>query len=170
MTINVKKLAAFDWPVVYGLTKRIAKKNISRYFGRRAKQRDMTALQYLAWRFNGIEHLGIGDLVQDCSGLNGRIKEINPLYMETGKGLLLIDVDLTMDNGRGCSMFHCGITTPKSYEEAEAYRESIIAAGPSVWNFDLRYSKEVMTIHPDGTFTQDYEKMDELVAQRNKDG
>lgn len=167
MSISPLNLKAFDWPVVSGMTKRIAKKNISRYFRRRAKAAGFrSATKYLAWRLKGIERLDTGDLVQDCTGLNGRIKETYPTYIEVGKGLILIDVDLTMEDGRGCSMYHCGVTTPKTYEEAEAYRDSVVAEGPSCWNFDLRYSKEAMTIHPDGTFTQNYDKLNKLIEQR----
>lgn len=52
--------------------------------------------------------LVVGDLINDCTGFNGEILEIEPSYFPFGKGELLFDIDFTTKN-TGCSLIHCGI-------------------------------------------------------------
>lgn len=64
--------------------------------------------------------LGLGDFVNDCTGENGRILEISPIYgsVGQGRGAILLDIDLITEN-TGCSLCHCGIEPKIPREEVE---------------------------------------------------
>lgn len=65
-------------------------------------------------------NLTIGDFVNDCTGKNGRVTEIKPVYRRIGKGKgsVLLDIDL-MTTNTGCSLCSCGIEPKLSREEVE---------------------------------------------------
>jgi len=130
----------FGFPAWIGVKKRIAKKIIN------SCGRDMFR------RFQEFDKYKIGDLVCTCDGLNSRVVEIEPEYVFTRRGKVLIDLDIRTDKN-SCSMYHCGVMPPISYKEALAYRDGIIKqwADNDVWGFALRYSN--ITIHEDGTYT-----------------
>jgi hypothetical protein len=84
-------------------------------------------------------NLDIGDYINDCTGLNGQIKEIFPIYRRIGmgKGAVLIDVDITSAN-TGCSLCHCGIQPAQSQKDIEDRKLSfaknwILGEGGETW-------------------------------------
>jgi hypothetical protein len=64
--------------------------------------------------------LGVGDFVNDCTGLNGRILEVRPCYFGVGRAgsSYLYDVDLVTTN-TSCSLCSCGVEPKLSREEIE---------------------------------------------------
>lgn len=62
--------------------------------------------------------LGLGDFINDCTGLNGRIISMTPLYAGCHGGSVLADVDLQTSN-TGCSLQSCGIEPKLPREEVE---------------------------------------------------
>ena len=144
----------FGLPIYTGLKKRIANKWVNKF------------RLYKIYRQHFNYNPKIGDLVCDCSSLNIKVVDAQGEYREIGKGKVLWDVTLESEHGGYCSFRNCGVEPPITYEQAEQTRERIINRGPSEWNFDIGYSKEVLTINPDGTFVKDYEKQKELIKQR----
>lgn len=54
--------------------------------------------------------LKTGDLVNDCTAFNVRIRNIEPDYIQTGKGWYIYNFTLTTEpNGGSCSLIHCGV-------------------------------------------------------------
>jgi hypothetical protein len=130
----------FGFSAWSGIKRRIAKKIIDQ------RGREMFK------RFQVFSTYKIGDLVRTCDGLNSRVIGVEPVYVSAGRrGKVLVDLDITTDKN-SCSMYHCGVGTPISYEEAVAYRDSIIRSYGSndEWGFAERYSK--MVINEDGTY------------------
>jgi len=129
----------FGIPAWSGVKERIAKKIINSY------GRDMFQ------RFKEFETYGVGSLVCMCDGLNSRVVEVEPKYKNTKRGRVLVDLDIITDRNN-CSMYHCGVTPPISYERALQYRDDIINQWKDndVWGFALRYSD--MVINNDGTY------------------
>jgi len=64
--------------------------------------------------------LKVGDFVNDCTGMNGKIIEIRPVYRRIGKGVgaVLLDVVLITEN-TGCSVCSCGVEPKLSREVVE---------------------------------------------------
>lgn len=84
---------------------------------------------------------------------------------------MLVDLEFATQDGSSCSFFHCGVEPPLNYEQAERYRSDLVEkerAKGDPDGFALRYSPEVMTIHPDGTFTIDQEMLVQLQACRHR--
>lgn len=51
-----------------------------------------------------------GDLVNDCTSFNVRIRNIEPDYVQTGRGWYIYNFTLeTEPNGGSCSLIHCGV-------------------------------------------------------------
>ncbi len=63
--------------------------------------------------------LKVGDVVNDCSGFNKIVQEINPFYGYRFD--VLTDIDLTMTDGSGCSFRHCGVSPAQTRETIEAH-------------------------------------------------
>jgi len=155
----------FGFPVSKGLKRRIAKKYFNRYWmydhDKEAKQQYMVYLQQF-------EHTKVGDVVNTCSGLNGKIMAMAPDYITAGSGQLLINIDLRTSVGT-CSFAHCSIELPKTKAEMEAsIREYLSRPDATTWFWDIRYSPEVTVIDDDGTVTINYELERQLVDARNK--
>jgi hypothetical protein len=98
-------------PLWYGKVKsRVAKKHLRRSYG--------------AWMFSPevqkeMSQLNVGDFINDCSGFNRRIKEIQPYYIKVSKGFVLSDIDITNDMGGSCSLRSCGVQGKLSREQIE---------------------------------------------------
>lgn len=61
-----------------------------------------------------------GDLINDCSGFNHPLVEIEPLIRVNGRGgWYIFDVDFTTEGGGGCSLRHCGVEPAKTREACE---------------------------------------------------
>jgi len=75
-----------------------------------------------AWAQREFSTLGVGDFVNDCTGYNGRIQEINHIYRRIGKGkgAILLDIDFQTSN-TGCSLCSCGVEPKLSREEVERH-------------------------------------------------
>lgn len=131
-----KAFGIFLWK---GVKKRIAKKTINRWY---------------KYRFlKEFKNYGIGSLIQDCSGLNVIIKEIDPKIILFKNGYVVYDIDFINERGGSCSLIHCGVDHPISKEEAEKYRNFILNNETSKgWGFDKNYSFENMIINEDGTY------------------
>lgn len=147
----------FGYPLWIGLPKRIGKKHLRR--GNMFRER----LKELA-------DVRIGDLVCGCVGLNSRLLKVEPVYVGVGRGKVLYDFDIECTPGQGhCSVFHCGVERPVSYEEAVRCRDETLAyaerTGKEHWF--AKYRRDVMTILPDGSFELD---LDLLKTLPLKDG
>lgn len=81
------------------------RRHISRQFERRIK-----------WALT----LKPGDLINDCTMYNVKIKEIEIMRRQTGRGWYISDVYFTADNGGVCSLRYCGVESPLSREEIES--------------------------------------------------
>ncbi len=118
-----------------------------------------------------VGHIRVGDLYSDCFGYNRRATYIEPNYAGMGNGQILIDIDIGNEVGGSCSLFHCHPGPPKSREEVEQYRQSIINRPDARnWNWDITYSPEVMTVNPDGTVTINHELEKRLIEERKQHG
>lgn len=141
----------FSFPVSKGLKRRIAKKYFNRYW---MYDQDKAAKQQYMVYLKQFEHTKVGDVVNTCSGLNGKIMAVSPNYIAVASGKLLVDVDLRTTVGT-CSFAHCGITPPKTKAEMEAnIREYLSRPNAAAWFWDIRYSPEVTVINDDGTVTR----------------
>ena len=133
------KMKPFGFPAWSKTKKRIAKKIINKY-GRNMFE-----------RFKVFSSYSVGDLIRTCDGLNSKIVEIEPIYVYTRRGKILVDFEIITDK-TFCSMYRCGVAPPISYEEALNYRNFIVKSWESndEWGFAERYSK--MIIYEDGTY------------------
>jgi len=140
----------FGFPLYIGMKRRVAKKYFNRYWMSRSDKQ-----QYSAY-LKQFEHTKIGDSVNTCSGLNGKITGMTPEYILVGGGQLLLDIVLCTTVGN-CSFTHCGIEPPKTKAEMEAaIKEYLQHPQAKLWGWDIRYSPEVTTIHDDGTVVINY--------------
>jgi hypothetical protein len=57
-------------------------------------------------------------LINDCTGFNGVVLNIEPDYYPVNRGNVMFDVSLTTEN-TGCSLTHCGIEPPLPRDEIE---------------------------------------------------
>ena len=123
-----------------GIKKRIAKKIIN------AEGRELLKR---FWDFNNKK---IGDLICTYDGLNSKVITVDPIYYRTKRGIVLVDLEFTTDK-TSCSMFHCGVSLPITYDQAEAYRLQTIEMwkNNTSWDFADRYSR--IKVHEDGTYT-----------------
>ena len=61
-----------------------------------------------------------GDLINDCSGFNVIIREIDAVIVGTKRGGYIYDVDFTTEPfGGGCSLMNCGVEPPLAPEKIE---------------------------------------------------
>lgn len=59
-------------------------------------------------------------MINDCSGFNVVIRDIEPCIAFFNKGWFIYNVDFTVEPfGGGCSLTHCGVEPPVSPEEIE---------------------------------------------------
>jgi hypothetical protein len=129
---------------------------------------DKLAKQQYMIHLKQFEHTKIGDLINTCTGLNGRIIIAEPGYITVAGGQLLLNIDLETSVGN-CSFRHCGIQLPKTKEEMEAaIREYLRHPEAAIWNWDIRYSPEVTTINNDGTVIINYDLERQLLDARNE--
>lgn len=109
----------FGFPLWYGkIRARTAKKHIHRE----------TINHFLnPSRYKFFRDMKVGDIVNDCSGMNRRIVSVFPEYYSPYSrqwprhhisGMILFDVDLRTTHS-GCSLISCGIERPKSREVIE---------------------------------------------------
>lgn len=125
----------FGFPAWIGVKRRLAKKIICGMLPR--------YILFHGWR--------VGALVRTCTGLNAVILDVEPVYIYTRRGKVLYDLQFSTTAG-GCSLRHCGVDLPLTYEEAVAERDRIIRAwrDNDVYGFAAKYAG--YTINPDGTF------------------
>ena len=102
----------FGFPLWKGRIKRRVAKKYIRFFGNAWFMRSAVQAKFA--------RLGLGDFVNDCSGMNGRLLEIHPVYrrVASGRGSVLLNVDLQTTN-TGCSLCGCGIEPKLSRDEVE---------------------------------------------------
>ena len=121
--------------------------------------------------FNGAK---IGDLVNDCTSINGRVLCVEPEYWRVGHGVVLSDLDMQTSN-TGASFNHCGIEHPKQVGEIEAAidRWKIYCAENKA-DWSDRYDKA--RLRSDGTmdwqtsqYTEDVAKEDRARLQKEID-
>lgn len=107
--MSKKNYTLFGCPLWLGkIKKRVAKKYINRW-----------SIGYIAkHNLAKFSKLGVGDLINNCSGFNVLITKINPEYVHVGNGKVLIDITFDTDSG-SCSLTHCGIKSELSREEVE---------------------------------------------------
>ena len=61
-----------------------------------------------------------GEVINDCSGFNVIIREIEPQVHFTKRGWYIYDVDFTVEPfGGGCSLIHCGVEPALPVKEIE---------------------------------------------------
>jgi hypothetical protein len=148
----------FGVPLWRGVRWRIGKKYLP-------KDRDFRRRVLVQWR-----DARLGDLYSDCSGLNRRLAAVEPEYRIVNRrgGKVLMDLEFTAEDGSSCSFYHCGVGPPLTYEQAERFRSELVEeerAKGDPEGFAQQYSPEVMTIHPDGTFTIDRDALARLEAR-----
>lgn len=126
------------------IKKRVAKKYVKLALGERNMRQ----------RLQEMKNYKVGDLISECSGLNSRIKEIDPQYWHLRAGVFLHDIDFLTDK-TSCSFYHCGVGPPKTAQECRDYIKELIAEcekNGDEWGFVPRYSKIV--VNDDGTHTK----------------
>lgn len=128
----------FGQPLWYGrIKKRVAKKYLNRW-----------SIGYIL-RYNQKKFatLGIGDLINNCSGFNVEITEIEPEYRSVGNGFVLSGIHFWTSRG-GCSLCHCGIEAELSRENIEQEHVKFLKeyyapnGGASVW-FGDKFPEEI---------------------------
>jgi len=122
------------------VSKHLVRKYVSKRLGKR-----------IQWALS----LDSGAIVNDCSGFNRIVKDIEIRVRNFGAagGWIIWDVDFTMENGGGCSLRHCGVAPPRSRDEIEKQHLNFlnywVTEGAASWynlgDSDLRerYSKLV---------------------------
>jgi hypothetical protein len=103
----------FTFPLWKGkIKKRVAKKRLKRFSNGWMMEPQAQAK---------LSSLRVGDFVNDCTGNNGKIKKLYPIYRRIGKGhgAVLLDVDLDTTN-TSCSLCSCGIEPKLTREHIEA--------------------------------------------------
>ncbi len=104
---NVPKF--FGFPLWTGnVKKRVAKK----YLNREVIKAHVKRFQ------KTFANIGVGDLINDCTGFNGEIVRIDPEYGFIPNGMILCNVDFQTTN-TGCSLIHCGVSAELPQEVVE---------------------------------------------------
>jgi len=108
------------------------------YIGRGKKK---TIMKYVRNRWPGewwssVGHIfsdyGIGSFVNDCTGFNGRILSMDPVYYEPYPNAgfeILFDIDFVTQS-TSCSLAHCGIEPKLSRDEVVRRKEEFIKNRP----------------------------------------
>lgn len=140
----MKYPAPFGYPAFRGIKRRVAKKILAR------RGRSLYA------RYCEFHNYPRDGIVRTCSGLNERLKSVEPSYTRVGRrGQVLFDIEFVTARGASCGLYSCGIELPITREQCQQYVENLVGFcrehGDS-WGFAERYSK--MTLHDDGTFTE----------------
>lgn len=121
-------------------------KNISKFHVRRHVKKNLQ--NRLKWALT----LKKGDMINDCSGYNVEIIDIEEVIVNTSKGFYIFDIEFHTKNliGTGtCSLRHCGVEKPKNREEVEKYildfNQYFISSGQlKRWSIDEKsYQKEL---------------------------
>lgn len=124
-------------------------KNVSRFYVLRRVGK------YRMKRIKWAMSLKPGDLINDCSGFNVIIREIDPDVRTFHNGWFIQNVDFTVEPyGGGCSLMHCGVEPPKPREllekeylvDMEDYLNSSGPGSASYWYGGLdnpKYKKEI---------------------------
>lgn len=129
MGTNSAKL--FGHPVFINMKRRVAKKYLRKT---RRNFLDPEMQKQFA-------NLSVGDFVNDCTGYNGLIKEIEPYYRRIGNGYLMRDVDIVTSNS-ACSFIHCGIEVKWTREKIEANRAEFLRTWPTSRSAEVWYGKK----------------------------
>lgn len=131
----------FGFPAWKHCRSKVAKKYINSY------NRNMLE------RWWEMDNLRIGDLINTCSGLNGRVVKAKPIYDRIGKKAeVLFDIEFVCEGGECCSVYYCGVEPAKTKEEIEAYCRNIVSYykdREDTYGFAERYSK--IELNEDGT-------------------
>ena len=107
----------FGFPLWDGPIKsRLAKKYLNRWSIGHFLKKDVRA------KFGNLK---VGDLINDCTGFNGAIIEIQPEYIHRFGAWLLTDIDLQTEN-TVCSLTACGIEPELSRDVCEARHLSFL--------------------------------------------
>lgn len=110
------KPTPFGYPAWKHCTKRIAKK----YINRQGKN--------LLARWEEMNNLRVGDLINTCTGLNHRVEKVKPIYDKLRKKAeVLYDLEFECEDGHCCSFYYCGIEPSKSKEKIESYIEKLVS-------------------------------------------
>lgn len=130
----------FEFPAWEGMKRRTALKYIRR-LGRNMLK-----------RYEEFSTYKVGDLVNDCTGLNMIVRKAEPVYKSVRNGLVLVDIDFFGD-WNSCSMKHCGVEPPRSFEECKASLEHTLRLNESGGGYQDMFShyKDIV-LNPDGTF------------------
>lgn len=76
---------------------------------------------HVAKRIKWALSLKPGDIINDCTGFNVKIIEVQPEVWQTGRGWYISNVDFKVTPFGGiCSLIHCGIVPEISREKVEA--------------------------------------------------
>ena len=142
-----QKLKLFGFPLYYNLKRRVAKKHLKLWWGSHFSEMK----GFYIW-CKSLSTIGIGDLINECSGLNSRITKLEPSYSRVGNGYILVDVNIITDS-TSCSAKHCGVDVQCSYEHAIEYRQHVVDDQSKWARMRIRYSK--MEILADGTYKED---------------
>lgn len=142
----------FGYPLYSGISLRVAKKYFPSHWTGHWKQLEN-------WLYS-LEHIQLGDLFSGCDGLNTKLVKVVPEYIYIhGGGKILVDMSLDGETN-SCSLFNCGVTPPKTYEQCEEYKKQTILAWENndKWEFAKRYKD--IDLNPDGT--PNYKKIDSI--------
>ena len=133
----------FGYPLFKGMKRRVAKKWCNPSW----KGHTQSVMEWLTT----LEDIRVGDLFSGCDGLNTKLVKVEPEYTSIhGGGEILVGMNLFGETN-GCSLFHCGVRPPKTYEECSKYVQAIIKAWgkDDKWGFAEKYGK--MELNLNGT-------------------
>ncbi len=108
------------------------------------------AAQAIKWALT----LNPGDLINDCTGYNVVVRDVEPEIVQTGRGWYIYDVLFSTEPfGGNCSLRNCGVVPPMSREQIEkehlSYMEWYINSGKlAKWhkNDEAGYQKSYQTM------------------------
>lgn len=140
----------YGYPIWFGRVKRrVAKKRLKRWRNSWMLSR---AVQ------QGCQ-LSIGDMVNDCTGRNGKILETDAYYRRVSFGWVLFDIDFQTSN-TGCSLRNCGVEPALTREQIEArmadyIREWVLSEPGRIWFGDewqtkTEGSREILAVLESG--------------------
>lgn len=109
---------------------------------RRVAKKMVARLGPLAWKQLTLScNLDEGDLIHTRKGYNQKIEKIEPDAWFTKKGWVIYDLDITLEDGGGCSLQHCCTLPMPSKEWVLNYWKYLAKLEDGEWTFGEQHQR-----------------------------